>query len=392
MSTVLTRRPLAADRSAAKNYVILAVLVAVLAFMPVVLNPADQAVAVRTLIFAIMAVAWNIMSGYGGMFSFGHAAFFGIGAYTDAYLLVQFGISPWLSMVIGFIFAAVFGVATAFVSLRYRVAGVYFALATFAFAQMLLLLVSNLDFLNKTVGINVPILPESSWSKLQFPQNSPWYIWVPLGLLAIALIINIAMVNSRTGQYIMATRDDEIAAESLGVPIMRYRLVAVALSCGLTAVAGAFYAQYYLFIDPANAFGANISVEAIVPAVIGGIGTIWGPVVGAAVVGPLSEVTAAMLRNPPEFLSFLAGKNGLDVATYAVLLIVIVLFLPRGIYGSIRYFLHRDKHGSTGPSGPPDRTITADSAESAEAAGGAGAAGGAHGPDSPDGRTGTVTP
>lgn len=392
MTTVLKKRNVGAERSATESYAILAVLVVVLAFMPVVLNPADQAVAVRTLIFAIMAVAWNIMSGYGGMFSFGHAAFFGIGAYTDAYLLVQFGISPWLSMVIGFIFAAAFGVATAFVSLRYRVAGVYFALATFAFAQMLLLLVSNLDFLKKTVGINIPILPESSWSKLQFPQNSPWYIWVPLGLLAIALIINIAMVNSRTGQYIMATRDDEIAAESLGVPIMRYRLFAVALSCGLTAVAGAFYAQYYLFIDPANAFGANISIEAIVPAVIGGIGTIWGPVVGAAVVGPLSEVTAAMLRNPPEFLSFLAGKNGLDVATYAVLLIVIVLFLPRGIYGSIRYFLHRDKRGSSGPSGltagggPTDVAVTADSV------GPAGAAGAHRTPESPDSQTGTVTP
>lgn len=320
---------------ATRQYGVLLVGLVLLAFLPLVLAPPQQAVAVRTLIFAIMAVGWNIMSGYGGMFSFGHAAFFGIGAYTDAYLLVEHGISPWISMVVGAVLAAAFGVLTAFLSLRYRLAGAYFALATFAFAQMLLLLVSNLGFLHKTEGFNIPILSEPSWAKLQFPQGSSLYIWIPLVLLAIAVAINIALVHSRSGQYVMATRDDDIAAQSLGIPIMRYRLLAVALSCGITAVAGVFYTQYYLFIDPNNAFGANVSVEAIVPAVIGGIGTIWGPVIGAAIVGPLSEATAAVLRNPPAALSFLQGKNGLDVASYAVLLILIVLFLSRGVYGSL---------------------------------------------------------
>jgi branched-chain amino acid transport system permease protein len=321
--------------SAARQYGVLVVGAVLLALLPFVLGPQQQAVAVRTLIFAIMAVGWNIMSGYGGMFSFGHAAFFGIGAYTDAYLLVDHGISPWISMVVGAVLAAAFGVLTAFLSLRYRLAGAYFALATYAFAQMLLLLVSNLAFLHKTEGFNVPIVSESSWSKLQFPQGSSLYIWIPLVLLALAVAINIALVHSRSGQFVMATRDDDTAAQSLGVPVMRYRLLAVALSCGITAVAGVFYTQYYLFIDPENAFGGQVSIEAIVPAVIGGIGTIWGPVIGAAIIGPLSEATAAVLRNPPPLLSFLQGKNGLDVATYAVLLILIVLFLSRGVYGSV---------------------------------------------------------
>jgi branched-chain amino acid transport system permease protein len=319
----------------ARQLAILAVGTGKLAFLPLVLPPERNAVVVRTLIFAIMAVGWNIMSGFGGMFSFGHAAFFGIGAYVDAYLLVSHGISPWASMVVGAGLAAGFGVATAYLLLRYRLAGAYFALATFAFAQMLLLLVSNLDVLQKTRGINIPILARPSWSKLQFDQGSSNYIWIPLGLLTVAVAINIMLVHSRTGQYVMATRDDETAAESLGVPVMRFRLSAVAVSAALTAVAGVFYAQYYIYVDPDNAFGATVSVQAIVPAVIGGIGTVWGPVVGAAIVGPLSEVTATILRDPPSWLAFLTGKGGLDVASYGVLLILIVLFLPRGVYGTL---------------------------------------------------------
>jgi branched-chain amino acid transport system permease protein len=325
----------------ARQVAILVAGTAVLALVPFVLPEERQAVAVRTLIFAIMAVGWNIMSGFGGMFSFGHAAFFGIGAYADAYLLVAHGVSPWLAMLVGGALAAGFGVGAAFASLRYRLAGAYFALATFAFAQMLLLLVSNLEVLRKTQGFNIPILPEPSWAKLQFAQNSNNYFWIPLGLLAFALAVNIALVHSRTGQFIMATRDDPTAAESLGIPVMRYRLVAVAVSAALTAMAGVYYAQYYLYVDPNTAFGPTVSIEAIVPAVIGGVGTIWGPVIGAMVVGPLSEVTASVLRDPPAALAFLEGKSGLDVASYALLVILIALFLPRGVYGSLVARLRR---------------------------------------------------
>ena len=324
-----------------RQFAVLVVGTAVLAFVPFVL-PADRhAVAVRTLIFAIMAVGWNVMSGFGGMFSFGHAAFFGIGAYVDAYLLVVHGISPWVAMLVGAALGAGFGVAAAFASLRYRLAGAYFALATFAFAQMLLLLVSNLEALRKTEGFNIPILPEESWTLLQFEQNSNYYYWIPLGLLAFALAVNITLVHSRTGQYVMAARDDQIAAAALGVPVMRYRLAAVALSAALTAMAGVFYAQYYLYVDPDSAFGAAVSVEAIVPAVIGGVGTVWGPVIGALIVGPLSAATASLLREPPAALAFLEGKSGLDVASYALLVILIALFLPKGIYGSLAARLRR---------------------------------------------------
>lgn len=309
---------------------------AVVAALPLMLGEQAQTVAVRTLIFAIMAVGWNIMSGFGGMFSFGHAAFFGIGAYTGAFLLVEHGVSPWISMAIAAVISAGIGTLIAYLCLRYRLAGSYFALATFAFAQMFLLLVQNLEVFNKTEGFNVPILRKDSWSMLQFEKGSPLYVWIPLVILALAILGTIFYVRSRAGQFVQAARDDETAAASLGINTIKYRLIAVAASCALTAVAGVYYVQYYFFVGPEQAFGSAVSVEAIVPAVIGGIGTIWGPVIGAAVVGPLSETINEILRNPPQFLSFLDGVVGLDVATYSVILILIVIFLPKGIFGTIR--------------------------------------------------------
>jgi branched-chain amino acid transport system permease protein len=323
------------DSTRVRSYLTLAALAVVLGVLPLLVTDRVESIVVRTLIFAIMAVGWNLMSGFGGMFSFGHAAFFGIGAYADAYLLVEHGISPWVAMVVGALLSAFAGVLIAYLCLRYKLAGAYFALATFAFAQMFLLVVQNLRFLRKTEGFNVPLLPTDSWSKMQFAQGSDNYVWIPSAILVLALAGTIAFVHSRVGQYSQAIRDDDTAAASLGVNVLRYRLIAVAMSCALTSVAGSFYTQYYFFVGPDQAFGAPVSIEAIIPAVIGGIGTIWGPVIGALVVGPLSELITTILRNPPAFLDFLRGVSGLDVAVYAVLLIVIVLFLPKGIYGSI---------------------------------------------------------
>lgn len=324
------------DTAALRSYLTLGVLTIVLAVTPLMLTDQAETIAIRTLIFAIMAVGWNLMSGYGGMFSFGHAAFFGIGAYTDAYLLVEHGVSPWIAMVIGAVISACAGIVIAFLCLRYKLAGAYFALATFAFAQMFLLVVQNLEFLHKTEGFTVPILPEESLWMLQFDQGSDMYFWIPMVILVLALAGVIALVNSRPGQYIQAVRDDETAAASLGINVLRYRLLTVGLSCALTSIAGSFYTQYFFFVGPEQAFGSSVSIEAIIPAVIGGIGTVWGPVIGALVVGPLSEVIASVLRDPPEFLGFLQGVTGLDVAVYATLLIIIVLFMPKGIYGTIR--------------------------------------------------------
>jgi branched-chain amino acid transport system permease protein len=319
-----------------RHLVALLVLTLVLIPLPLVLPAAQQAVTVRILIFALMAVGWNIMSGFGGMFSFGHAAYFGLGAYTSVWLVVEQGVSPWIGMAAGAAVAALFGTLVGFLALRYRLRGAYFALATFAFAEMLRLIVANSQVVNAAIGYNVPLVRGDSWAQLQFRPGSPNYFWIALALTAAAVALTILFLRSRTGQFALAVRDDEVAAAAVGVPVMRVKLITIALSAAVTAVAGAFYVQYYLFVDPDLAFGSSVSIQAILPAVIGGVGTVWGPVIGAAVVGPLNDVAATLLRNPPEALAFLQGRAGLDVIVYAVLLIVIVVVLPQGVYGAIR--------------------------------------------------------
>jgi branched-chain amino acid transport system permease protein len=319
-----------------RHFAAIAVLTLVLIPAPFILPAAQQSVAVRILIFALMSIGWNVMSGFGGMFSFGHAAYFGLGAYTSAWLLVNHNVSPWIGMLVGMVVAAAFAVLVGFVSLRYRLKGAYFALATFAFAEMLRLWATNSDFVNRAVGYHVPIRPEPSWWYMQFDPGSPNYFFIVLALTTVALTSSVFFLRSRAGQFTLATRDDQDAAAALGVPVMRYKLLTMAISGAITSVAGAFYVQYYLFIDPDLAFGSSVSIQAILPAVIGGVGTIWGPVIGAAVLGPLSDVTATILRNPPQALSFLQGKAGLDVIVYGIMLIVIILLLPQGIYAAVR--------------------------------------------------------
>ncbi|MEU4670320.1 branched-chain amino acid ABC transporter permease [Amycolatopsis sp. NPDC023774] len=318
-----------------RQYAILALLVLIAIPLPLILPAAQGAVAVRILIFLLMAVGWNIMSGFGGMFSFGHAAYFGLGAYTSAYLLVKQNVSPWIGMLAGMAVAAAVAVLIGYFSFRYKLQGAYFALATFAFAEMLRLIVTSSAFANKSVGFSVPLIQGSSLWLIQFPADSPAYFWVALVLAGAAVAVSIGFLHSRAGRYVTAIRDDELAASSLGAPVMRHKLTTVALSAAITAVAGAFYTQYYLFVNPDLGFGSAISIQAIVPVVIGGIGTIWGPVVGAIIVGSLTDVTATLLRTPPGFLGFLQGRSGLDVVLYAVLLILIVRLLPKGIVGTL---------------------------------------------------------
>jgi branched-chain amino acid transport system permease protein len=319
-----------------KHLAAVAILAVVLALVPFVLAPAQLSVAVRVLIFAILSLGWNIMSGFGGMFSFGHAAYFGLGAYVSVWLLVERGISPWIGMVVGMVVAAAFAAIVGFLALRYRLKGAYFALSTFAFAEMLRLLATNSDLVNRAVGYNVPIRPEPSWWYMQFEPGSPNYFWIALALTVLALVVTILFLRSKIGRFTIAVRDDEDAAAALGIPVMRTKLITIALSGAISSVAGTFYVQYYFFVDPDVAFGSSVSIQAILPAVIGGVATIWGPVIGAAILGPLNDITATLLRNPPPALDFLQGRAGLDVMVYAVLLILIVLLLPQGVYGALR--------------------------------------------------------
>ncbi len=322
------------------NLKVLVAIAAVLAALPLLgLSGAWLEIGIRILLFAMLATAWNLMAGYAGLFSFGHAAFFGIGAYSTAVLQVDYGWSPWLGMIVGMVLAGGFAMVTGYLSFRYRLKGAYFVLTTFAFAEMLRLIFLHWEFVNEAIGFRVPLRRENSWAMMQFLPGSPAYYYVVLAMLLAVLLLVILLMRSRSGYFIVAIRDSEEAAGALGVNPMRYKLLAVGLSGALTAMGGTFYFQYIFFIDPSLAFGPSVSIQILVPAIIGGMGTMWGPLVGAFLLVPLGELTTGAVRNPPEVLSFLADRAGLDLMLYGGLIVLIIMFMPKGVYGSIAHAL-----------------------------------------------------
>lgn len=328
-------------RRSGRDLAVLGVVVALLAVVPLLVDGQLLSIAVRVVLFALLGAAWNVMGGFAGQFSFGHAAYFGIGAYTTAVLLTGPGLSPWIGAIVGAVLAAAYGALAGWLSFRYRLEGAYFALATFAFAEMLRLFVARYEPLNAAVGYRVPLRSGSSLGMLQFPAGSTAYFYVALVLLALTMVVVVVALRTRTGLFVLATRENEEAAEAAGVNTTRHKVLAVSGSAALTAVGGSFYLMFYFFVDPQIAFGPQLSIEILLPAVIGGVGTIWGPVVGSIILIGLAEASAALVRNPPAALGFVEGRAGVDLIVYAVLLIVVIVFLPKGVYGSVRERLAR---------------------------------------------------
>lgn len=273
---------------------------------------------ITILYIAMLGQAWNILGGYGGQFSFGHAAFFGTGAYTVAVLQVQLGINPWIGLVAGGLMAMAVALFVGFASFRYGLRGSYFALVTLAFAEVLRILSNSVDFTGGGVGILIPLNRETA--NLQFPTNEGyfWLIWV----LCLSCFLTVWWLGrSRFGAWLMAVRDNEDAARALGVDVFKTKMGAVALSGFFSGLAGVFYAQFYLYLDPSIAYGSAISIESLLVPIIGGMGTLFGPLIGAAVIHTLAETTRHLIGDVP----------GIALAIYGVLLIVIVMFLPRGL-------------------------------------------------------------
>lgn len=341
----------------ALDYNLLALLpgIVLLAPLPLFLDNFQLDIAVQILLFALLAVAWNLMGGFAGQFSFGHAAFFGLGAYTTAYLVVNRGLSPWIGMLIGAVLAALFGLLIGFLSFRYGVKGAFFTLITFAFAEMLNLFATDFKPIGGSTGLNIPLLHGNNWGMLQFPQGSPNYFYIILALLAFCQLCMILLLRGRAGLFIQAVREDEDAAAALGINPLTYKLLATALSAAFTAVGGAFYVQYFFFINPDLAFGASLSVQLLLPAILGGVRTLWGPIFGAILLILLEQWTTALVQTPPPFLAFLQGRSGLDVILYSALLIVMIVLLPRGIFGSLVAWLRARPRGKR-----PEQASTVD--------------------------------
>jgi branched-chain amino acid transport system permease protein len=273
-----------------------------------------------TLYATLLAQAWNILGGFGGQFSFGHALFFGTGAYVQAIAQLQGGLNPWLALGLALAAAAGVGLFVGALSFRYGLKGSYFALVTLAFAEVFRILALSVDFTGGGVGLMIP-LAESA-ANLQFGSRKG-YIALMLAFVVAALAVTAWLRHSRFGARLQAVRDNEDAARAVGVDPFTTKLGAIVLSGGFTGAAGAFYVQVFQYIDPAIAFGPHVSVEALVAAIVGGMGTLWGPALGALVLHLLSDLTRNLFGALP----------GINLVIYGCVLVLIVMFLPRGIAG-----------------------------------------------------------
>ena len=301
-------------------------LAALLLFPAVFTQPHPRHVMIMIFLYATLASAWNILAGYCGQISLGHAVFFGLGAYTSTLLTREpLTLTPWLGMVAG---AAVAVLASQVIGYPvFRLRGHYFAIATIAVGEIVQTLAINWDRIGGARGLFVPIRrPDSLWH-MQFHETKAAYYFIALGLLALALGVTRWIERSRRGYYFRAIREDQEAAASLGVPVAREKHWAIGASAALTALGGTFYAQYVLFIDPESVLSLGLSILICLVAVLGGVGTLWGPVLGAAVLVPLSEFTRIGLGG---------GGKALDLLIYGALIVVIAVFQPAGLMGLLR--------------------------------------------------------
>jgi branched-chain amino acid transport system permease protein len=278
---------------------------------------------VVALLIALVGEGWNVLGGYGGQYSFGHAAFFGTGAYVTAILQVRYGVNAWAGLVIGIAAGALVGAVIGSLSFRSGLRGSYFALVTLAFAEVLRIVASVAPITGAGVGTLVKL--DLRWEAFQFQSRAPFY-WIILAFVAVSLVIAKRLEASRFGAYLVAVRENEDAAKAAGIDVVRVKLMAMILSAAITAAGGCFYAQYFLFLDAGIAYGPWISVEALLAPVIGGIGTVFGPLLGALVVRSLGEATKLMTGDAP----------GLDLVIYGCVLVLVVAFAPQGIAGLLR--------------------------------------------------------
>lgn len=280
--------------------------------------------------YAYLGQAWNLLGGYGGQISLGHAAFVGIGGYTSTYLAMTYNLSPWIGMFIGGAAAALLGAVIGYLGFRFGLRGFYFILLTVAFAEICRLVVAHVEPLGGALGLFITFTGDP-W-QFQFSDNR-YYYYIALALMLAAMAVVALVERSRMGAYLAAIREDEDASEALGVNAFGTKLAAIVLSAFLTGVGGTFYANYLFSLQPNTAFGIPLSVEIILRPIVGGSGTLMGPVLGSFLLTPLAEVSRAYFAR--------GGLSGVHLIIYGSLLVAVVLFFPRGAYPYLRGLFRR---------------------------------------------------
>jgi branched-chain amino acid transport system permease protein len=306
-----------------KAFAPIAVVIALLAVVPLIVHSnVTLNFLVVALMIALAGQGWNVLGGYGGQYSFGHAAFFGTGTYVTAILQVRYGVNAWVAFGLGIAAGAALGALIGGLTFRSGLRGSYFALVTLAFAEVLRILASVAPITGAGVGTLIKL--DLHAQALQFQSRAAFY-WVILALVALALVITRLIERSRFGAWLTAVRENEDAARALGVDATTVKLAAMVVSGAITAAAGCFYVQYFLFVDSGIAYGTWISIEALLTPIIGGAGTVFGPLLGALVVKSLGEAAQMVAGDAP----------GLDIVVYGAVLILVIGFTPRGLIGGL---------------------------------------------------------
>lgn len=294
----------------------------------VVQNPTWLNLAVLALMAAQIGAAWNLVGGYAGQVSLGHAAFYGVGAYTSTLLLQQAGLNPWLGMLAGGLLAA--ALSALFGWSCFRLKGHYFTMATIAVAEIVQIVFTNWEFAGTAVGLTIP-MDRQGLAAMVFADKAAYY-WLALGLLALTLAATWGVERSFLGTYFRAIKDEPDAARSVGIDIARYKQVALSLSAFFTALGGSLYAQKELYIDPGSVLSTGLSIKMALVSILGGVGTLFGPAIGAVVLTVLEELSRS---------SFGGTGRGTDQVIYAALIVVIAMFYPSGLVGWYRDWRHR---------------------------------------------------
>lgn len=308
------------------GWVLGCILLAALIVAPRFANDYLLTVLILILYFAYAGQAWNIMMGFAGQLSLGHAIYVGLGAYTSAALYVHFGVAPWIGMLAAVPVAMACGAMIGFLAFRFGVAGVYFAILTIAFAEFARIGFEHISYTGGSGGFFLPVA--------QYTQNDLWnlrgrpvmFYYVILVLAVAALLFSHLLLRSRMGYFWLAIREDEEAARALGIDTFRYKMYAVVISAGMTAIAGVFFAFYYNNLFPEQVFHISRSIELILAPFIGGVGTLFGPILGAFVLTGLSESVTEILHA----LGF--DWPGVKQVFYGICLLIVIIALPDGIW------------------------------------------------------------
>jgi branched-chain amino acid transport system permease protein len=316
--------------------VALAVLLAGFLLAPWIANDYVLTILILILYFAYTGQAWNIMMGFAGQLSLGHALYVGLGAYTTAALYVHFGIAPWLGLPVAIAVAALCGAFMGFLAFRFGVAGVYFAILTIAFAEFARLGFDHFKWVGGSAGFFLPVANYTENDFWNLRGKPAMFYYLMLALTAVAFVLCHALLRSRMGYFWQAIREDEQAARSLGIDTFRYKMYAVVISASMTSIGGVFVAFYHNNLFPEQTFHILRSIELILAPIIGGVGTLFGPIIGAFLLEGLSEGMRELL------VAFGIDAPGAKQLFWGLCLLLIVIVLPNGIWPPLARLLRLD--------------------------------------------------